>query len=351
MSDSNPKPPTEPSDKLAKQEAYVHEIATLRRVGGAPLTAMDFEPTDLEGLVRIAGLISRSKIAPAVYHGDPETTLLVLWKGRERGLSVMRSIELIYPFQSSKGPQVAYAAALLYGQVQSSGKCLYMTLVESTAEQATYETHRKGEPAPVRVGYTLAEAKLAGLLDKDNWKRNQTAMLIARAQTKTCRAVYNDVVGGVYTRDEIEEGAAIDVTPVEPSTAPKVLEAGAQKAIERVKRGSRRVKAPLAAGPLPPPPVLPGEASAPKETVSPPAAAAGAEPLLSPDQIEALLQRAEAVRYGGEGWVAFRAWVPKTYKLRLELLPASKYDELLAEIDEYAASAAPQPVGDLEGGE
>jgi hypothetical protein len=200
-----------PDGKLVAREAFAGGITTMRQEGGK-LSAIDFEPADLPSLVRVSELISRSPIAPKVLQNDPNATLLVLWKGRERGLSVMQSIELIYPFQSSKGPQVAYAADLLFGLVQRSGECEYFTLIETTDQQATYETKRKGHPRPVSLTYTLAMAKQAGLLQKENWQRNPAEMLRARGKSSLSRAVYGDITSGIYTREEIEEGV-IDVTP------------------------------------------------------------------------------------------------------------------------------------------
>jgi hypothetical protein len=313
---------SDPGTNLASREAFVGEIATLRRDGqDVALSPLDFEPTDLPGLVRISELIARSPIAPTIYRNQPNTVLLVLWRGRERGLTVMRSIELIYPFDSSKGPQVAYAADLLYGLVERSGAAEYFMLEDSSATKATYSTQRKGQPKPVILSYTIEDAKIAGLLTKENWQKNPAAMLRARAKTNLARAVYGDVLAGLYTKDELIETAAIDVTPEAPGG---VIEASAGKVIERAKRRARAYRA--------------GTKAMEEEL-------AGAAPgeLLSDDQFVALRTRAHETGFGGHGengWSAFCAWAAAAFGAPVDALPAHLYDELLTEINEDAKARA-----------
>jgi hypothetical protein len=322
---------SDPGTNLASREAFVGEIATLRRDGqDVALSPLDFEPTDLQGLVRISELIARSPIAPTIYRNQPNTVLLVLWRGRERGLTVMRSIELIYPFDSSKGPQVAYAADLLYGLVERSGAAEYFMLEDSSATKATYNTQRKGQPKPVILSYTIEDAKIAGLLTKENWQKNPAAMLRARAKTNLARAVYGDVLAGLYTKDELIEAAAIDVTPEAPGG---VIEAAAGKVIERAKRRAHRA----------------GTRAMDEELANPP------EEWLSDQQLDALRARAQETGYAGHGEngeKAFVAWAETVYRLQLGQIPARYYDELLTEINEDAKARAeaeqPAPLN-LEG--
>jgi hypothetical protein len=336
------KPPAKPDEQALTRYDFMEAIETQASTPGAALTALDFEPRNLDGLLRIAELVSKIPIAPKIYQGQPNIALMVMWKGRERGLPVMRSLELIYPFISEKkGPQVAYAADLLYGLVERSGACEYFLLVESTADHATYRTQRRGQPEPEELTYSLADAKLADLLGKENWIKHPAAMCRAACKRNLARAVYGDVLAGLYTREEIQEAEAIDVTP-EPAK-PVAIEAGAQKAIDRAKRGSRRLKgeAPTQRA------VSPGSAEAlayerqvaEQAAPDPPTQTRAAVDLapLSREQADALLARAAETNFQAEGEVAFRVYVATRYNRRLELQPAALYEELLAAIEQDAA--------------
>ena len=71
------------------------------------------------------------------------------------------------------------------------------------------------------AGFTIEEAKTAGLTGKDNWKKYTSDMLFARAISRGARRFAPGIFGGspVYTPDEMgadtdEDGHIIDVTPV-----------------------------------------------------------------------------------------------------------------------------------------
>jgi hypothetical protein len=76
--------------------------------------------------------------------------------------------------------------------------CRYFRLVRSDATVATYETLRDGRPAPTTLSFTIEQAKSASLTGKDNWKKYPEAMLRARCIAALARAVYPDLVLGVY---------------------------------------------------------------------------------------------------------------------------------------------------------
>lgn len=71
--------------------------------------------------------------------------------------------------------------------------------------------------------YTIEEAKIANLINKDNWKKYPADMLKARAISRMARTMFPDILRGVsYVPDEIE---AIDVTPAKEETTTKIMDA------------------------------------------------------------------------------------------------------------------------------
>jgi len=54
------------------------------------------------------------------------------------------------------------------------------------------------------MSFTIEQAQRAGVTGKDNWKKYPEAMLRARCISALARAVYPDVVLGIYETDELE---------------------------------------------------------------------------------------------------------------------------------------------------
>jgi len=144
----------------------------------------------------------------------------VLLKGHELGFTPMAaagSIAII------KG-KVSLSADATIALCKRSPACLYLRLVESTEEVATYETQRHGDPSPTALSYTIAQAKTAGLTGSQTWRAHAPAMLRARCGAAIARAVYPDLVAGIYDPDEVAEIVRAEPVRVE-APAPRVEEA------------------------------------------------------------------------------------------------------------------------------
>lgn len=125
----------------------------------------------------------------------------VLLKGHELGFSPMASAGSI---SIIKG-KVSLSADATVALCKRSPACLYLRLVESSEEVATYETQRHGDPSPTVLHYTIAQAKTAGLTGSQTWRGHAPAMLRARCGAAIARAVYPDLVAGIYDPDEVAE--------------------------------------------------------------------------------------------------------------------------------------------------
>jgi hypothetical protein len=134
----------------------------------------------------------------------PAAAFVVIATGMELGLSPMQALRGIYIVQGKP----VLSSDLLVALVKRSPVCLFFRLIESTGERATYETHRKGEPEPTALTWTADDAKRAGLLSKDSWRAHPAAMLRARCAAALARAVYPDLLLGVYEESEGEEISA-----------------------------------------------------------------------------------------------------------------------------------------------
>jgi hypothetical protein len=133
---------------------------------------------------------------------SPQDAFLRMLTGLELGLGMAQSLRGVYVINN----RPSLDASLMTGVCLSHPDlCEYFQLVESTAERATYVTKRRGAPKEVTMTYTIDEARKADLVGKDTWKKFPANMLRARASSNLARAVYPDLLNGLYTPDEAED--------------------------------------------------------------------------------------------------------------------------------------------------
>jgi hypothetical protein len=169
-------------------------------------------PRDIGEAKALALTLSKASILPSALRGKEADILMTMMAGRELGLGPIASLRLIHIIEGKP----SMAAELIAALCLRSPVCEGVDLDESTATKATYTATRKGRK-PVTMSFTLDEAKLAGLVGKDNWRKYPAAMLRARCVAALCRAVFPDVVGGLYDPDELER----DVTPRPVAVSPQ----------------------------------------------------------------------------------------------------------------------------------
>ena len=162
-----------------------------------------FEPANLEQAMSLATTLSKSGIIPDALKSKPADILVVLMTARELGIGPMQGLRGISVIN---GKAVIGADLMVAQCLRRRDVCAYFRLVESTDQVARYATQRAGS-APVEMAYTIEQASAAGLAGKNTWKSHPAAMLRARCSSALARAVYPDLVGGMYDHDEGQEMA------------------------------------------------------------------------------------------------------------------------------------------------
>lgn len=162
---------------------------------------LKFDAQEFDALERVAEKIFRSGVCPPDVK-NADAAFAVMLAGAEMGFGPMQSIRSI---SLVKGKVSLNADAQIAMCTRVRDVCEYFRLAESTAERATFVTHRKGHPAPVELTWTFEQAKAAGLTGSSTWRAHPGAMLRARCGAALARAVYPDLVAGVYDPDEAEE--------------------------------------------------------------------------------------------------------------------------------------------------
>jgi hypothetical protein len=126
--------------------------------------------------------------------------------------------------------------------VRGSGLCEFVReRIEGKedARMAVCEVKRRGEPEPIRRTFSVTDAKKAGLWGKAGpWQQYQERMLQMRARAFALRDGFADVLGGLYLKEEVDDGREQDSfireeppAPPEVAVAQPTVEAQPLKAI------------------------------------------------------------------------------------------------------------------------
>lgn len=161
---------------------------------------------------------------------------------RELGIQPMAALRSINVINGTP----ALSAQAMLAIAQSRGHSVWV--VESTNSRAVVDALRAGDPPErtQRVSYTTDDAQKAGLMSKDNWRRQPRAMCVARATSAAVRLVAADALLGLpYSLEELA-----DTDGELPSELPEV-EPTANG--QPPKRRARRANVPALLSPPAPP--------------------------------------------------------------------------------------------------
>lgn len=178
-----------------------------------------FEPANIDQAMKLSETLAKSALIPSALRNKPADILIVMMKGRELGLTSMQSFAGIHVIE---GKAVLSAELLMGLVIKRRDICEYFVLVESNEKLATYKTKRVGCPE-VSLTYTIEQATVAGLVNKDNWKKHRATMLRWRAGAALAKGQYADLTLGLVTEDEAEEIVEREVNT--PSANPEAVRA------------------------------------------------------------------------------------------------------------------------------
>ena len=193
-------------------------------------------PRTLEEASTLSKQLSKAKTLPDALKQSEADILAIVLTGAELGLAPMQAIRGI---QIIKGRPTLSSDAM--GALVKSRRdvCEYLMLQHSDAQLAKYVTKRAGDPRPVEMSFSAEDASRAGLRG-DNWTKYPAAMLRARALSSICRAVYPDLILGVYDQDELmseatPQEAVIEKQPKKPKQEVVEVEFKQSKEVESAK--------------------------------------------------------------------------------------------------------------------
>jgi 5'-3' exonuclease len=170
---------------------------------------VDLEPVEYERALdprsmQDARILAKDLHASNMFsgYGSPQAVLSTVMLGRELGLPAMASLRGIHNIKNRH----ALSAQLMVALILKSGQAEYFECIAFSATSATWKTKRKGARNAKKVTYTIEQAQQAGLVKPDsNWTKDSESMCIARAASRLARMEYPDIIGGLYTPDEVRE--------------------------------------------------------------------------------------------------------------------------------------------------
>jgi hypothetical protein len=189
-------------------------MASPKVLGGLPYA---------KAYMKLALTIHETEMVPQGFRNHPDKVMAAMMRGHEMGLGPMQSLDSFNVIQGKVGLSAEAMRALILGAGHD------IILEERDDGQAVIAScHRKQWPADrwASYVYSLDDAKRAGLLEKDSWKKNTRAMLDARATSGAGRRYFADVLAGMsYTPEEIRDFSGPDQevsTSPAPTTPPAV---------------------------------------------------------------------------------------------------------------------------------
>lgn len=165
---------------------------------------------NLSQKLSMAQVLLKSGMLPTHYR-SPESVLTAILYGRELGFSPIRALNSITVIN---GKPALEAQALKSLAIAHGGR---IKTVEWSDTVCTLECTR-GDWTDSAT-YTWQDATRAGLVSKDNWKRMPKAMLYARAVSILVRNMFADILGGLYSREEMADETLVErpkVTKIMP---------------------------------------------------------------------------------------------------------------------------------------
>lgn len=202
----------------------------------APLTSggkiSAIVPQSMEDAYRLGKAVCMAGMAPRGLD-TPEKAMIAIMQGMEVGLTPMASLQRIAVVNGR--PTIWGDGAM--SLVRASGLCEYVRETidgKDDGRVAICAVKRRGEPDEVARRFSVADAKKAGLWGKQGpWQQYPERMLQMRARAFALRDVFADVLGGMYLREEIDDGREMrDVTPPAPPSPPSPPSPDAEPATE-----------------------------------------------------------------------------------------------------------------------
>ena len=162
-------------------------------------------PTDLPSAYSLATRLANSGLVPAAMRGRADDILVSLLLGMESGIP---------PMQAIQGTAVVNGRPSFYGElavavVRSHSLCEELHAPQYKGEGLEMSCRlggkRRGDKEPTFVEYSMKDARVAGLLDKDPWRKHPKDMLFYKCFHRLKTYLWPDVLKGIAIKEVISD--------------------------------------------------------------------------------------------------------------------------------------------------
>ena len=183
------------------------------------------QPSTMEDAFKLCQVLSKSDLVPRSYRGKAENVFLAFVAGQPFGWDAtmsMRSFHIIEG-QPTLKPEIQVAL------VRQAGHSI--SVKKSAVDEVILVGRRSDTGDTAEVSYTIEDAKRANLVGKGNWKTYPEDMLFARAVSRMCRRLFQDVLlGCAYVPEELgatvnPDGDVLEITPAREVATLTLVEA------------------------------------------------------------------------------------------------------------------------------
>jgi hypothetical protein len=146
--------------------------------------------------------IAKNAQASGLYKGVGEESkiFMILLAARELGVSPMLALNGgIWNIQG----KIEISARLMNSLIRRAGHSL--EIKECNNKVCILKGKRADNGDTAEASFTIEEAQLAGLSNRDVWKKYTQDMLYARAMSRLARRLFSDVIGTAYVEGEIRD--------------------------------------------------------------------------------------------------------------------------------------------------
>lgn len=168
---------------------------------------------DARNVHTVSTSLASTSFVPKEMQQRPDLVTATILTGQEIGIDPMASLRSIDIIQGVP----AIRANTMRGLVQAAGHEIWVDADESNETRAVVYGRRKGETTIQRSTWTMDRARNLGLANRDNYKKQPGAMLVARATSEVCRLIASDVLLGMpYSSEELADTDEAETDKAKP---------------------------------------------------------------------------------------------------------------------------------------
>ena len=209
-----------------------NEIATIKPTLLSTLTKEDYSGMAagaMDNMLQVrlyASFLAGSKLLPASLKGDLNTATALVLMTKQMNLPITALSEV-----SEINGKIGFWGRTRLGIIMRDPRCEYVITEENSDEKCVIVARRSNWPKDkeVKITYTIEQAKLAGLTSRDTYKKHPADMLYWRAVARLASQVFPDVIQGMSSLEDIQDGIAEAEVLEEGLQAPKQIEAPKEK--------------------------------------------------------------------------------------------------------------------------